>query len=67
VVMMWVVRSGDPSSHQLCSHTVSLAAHLMQDNVGVDHEPMTLLGIKLGMLCEPLVGQYRSKPGEIIT
>jgi len=39
----------------------------MQNNVGVDYKPMALLGIKLGMLREPLVGQYRSKSRKVIT
>jgi hypothetical protein len=39
----------------------------MQDDIGVDYKPMTLLRIKLGMLYKPLVGQYRTEPREIIT
>jgi len=64
---MWVMKSIDPSTDQLRPDCVRHLAHLVQNNVGVDYKPMTLLGIKLGMLCEPLVGQYRSKPREIIT
>lgn len=39
----------------------------MQDDVGVDYKPMTLLSIELGMLCKPLVWKYRSEPRELIT
>jgi hypothetical protein len=39
----------------------------MQDDVRVDYKPMALLCIKLGMLDEPLVGQNRSEPRELIT
>ena len=39
----------------------------MQDDVGVDYKPVTLLSIQLGMLCKPLVWKYRSEPRELIT
>lgn len=39
----------------------------MQDDVCIDHKPVTLLSIQLGMLCKPLVWKYRSESRELIT
>ena len=64
--MTSVTRSIDPS---LLSADIASAqeevADLMEDDIGVDDQPVTLLGIELGVLQESLARQDWSKAREL--